>query len=59
MLSDDGRGEVAALRTESGVLHGPDMVVTISLTGMSRATAGDAAAVGNRSDSGRRLVAGA
>jgi hypothetical protein len=59
VLLDDGRGGVAVLRTESGVLHGPDMVVTISLTGMSRAAAGDSAAVGNRGDAVRRLVAGA
>ncbi len=59
VLSDDGRGEVAALRTESGVLHGPDMVVTISLTGMSHAAAGDSAAANNRGAAARRLVAGA
>jgi uncharacterized protein (TIGR02677 family) len=59
VLLDDGGGGVAALRTESGVLHGPDMVVTISLTSESRDTTGDSEVEERRGDDSRRLVAGA
>ncbi len=48
VLLDDGGGGMVALRTESGVLHGPDMVVTISLTSASRATVRDSEVEGRR-----------
>ena len=57
VLLDDGRGEVTALRTEAGVLHAPDMRVTISLTSDARATSESASAEGHRHDHGLRKVA--
>ena len=57
VLLDDGRGEVTALRTEAGVLHGPDMAVSISLTSDARATSEGASAEGHRQDDGLRKVA--
>lgn len=59
VLRDEGGEGVATLRTESGVLRGPDLTVTISLT--SEATVPSDAEVvdGRRSDVGREVVAGA
>lgn len=59
VLLDDGGGDVVALRTESGVLHGPDMVVTIALTAEPRATLGNSGIDGRRMGAAERVVTGA
>ena len=59
VLRDDGSRRVAALRTDSGVLHGPDLSVTISLTNSADVAAQAEAGAGCRSDATRRVVAGA
>jgi uncharacterized protein (TIGR02677 family) len=59
VLRDDGSGRVAALRTDSGVLQGPDLIVTISLTNAADFSARAEAGAGRRSDAIRGVMAGA
>ncbi len=59
VLLDDGGGGVVMLRTESGVLRGPDMMVTISLTSEPSVSSGDSEIEGRSANDARRLVAGA